>query len=108
MLNFTEGNLNGQAEVDEPSKGNERIHIDLRWFSMFGCLVTAVVMMNMFIGVLSNAYATYSERKVEMFHHYKAKITLRCMLRRRFWLWFISKCGCLHWCQPERKTRTYR
>merc|ERR1719399_1489424 len=47
--------------------------------------------MNMFIGVLSNAYATYSERKVEMYHHYKAKVALRCMLRRRVWLWLLRR-----------------
>jgi hypothetical protein len=104
----TWGDSGGVEQVYEPAEGNPLVHNCLRYFSMVGCLVTAVVMMNMFIGVLSNAYERYSERKVEMFHHYKAKITLRCMLRRRFWLWFISKCGCLHWCQPERKTREYR
>lgn len=93
VFNFTERfENNGNVALDEPSDayqgGGEKavIHNDFRMVFMVVVLVTAVMMMNMYIGVLGKEYERFANRKVEMFAHQRAKVLVRFLLRRRFWV----------------------
>lgn len=100
VVNFTEGMIEGVAALDEPadiyqSGGDKQpIHGAIRGFFMIAVIFTAVMMMNMYIGILGKEYDNFSDKKVQMYAHQKAKFTVRYLLRRRFWMQLSQKICC--------------
>jgi len=85
------------GETDD-GEYNAKWHHGMYGFFMIITIIVNVMLLNVYIGLLSELYNGYADKKAQHFEHFRGHISWKLLLARHGWRYLVSKLTCKRLC----------